>query len=127
MSVDGGSRPYLVGHVDYLDDAVGDSRDAETLVAAVGVMLRHYVDRMSAAQAIQINLPDIPEDPRLMSYLVAAALATDTAERQTLLAAPDAVARLRFERRLLNRELRLLERVTSIPTNELTKTNLCPN
>nr|MDT0665101.1 peptidase S16 [Micromonospora sp. DSM 115978] len=80
-----------------------------------------------AAKAMQITLPDLPENPRVLSYLVAASLATDTAERQALLASPDAASRLRTERALLQRELALLDRVTSIPTNDLTKTIPCPN
>jgi Lon protease-like protein len=126
-SVDGGSRPYLVGEVDYLDDPVGEARAADGLAEAVGALLRSYVARLSSTDAVHISLPELPGDPRLLSYLVAAALAADTAERQSLLAAPDAVARLRLERSLLARELKLLERITSIPANELTKATPCPN
>jgi Lon protease-like protein len=125
--VDCRSYPYLVGEIEYLDDSLGDAHHAADLASVVSAQLLSYVDRLSAANAIQINLPDLPDDPRHMSYLVAAALATDTTERQSLLAAPDAVARLRAERSLLNRELKLLEQITAIPTNELTKINLCPN
>lgn len=127
VSVDAGSQPYLVGQVDYLDDPVGDAGDAATLVPAVTRLLHIYADRLSAAKAIQITLPDLPESPRILSYLVAASLATDTSERQALLAAPDAARRLRAERALLQRELALLDRMTSIPSNELTKTIPCPN
>lgn len=127
MSVDAGSRPYLVGEVEYLDDPVGDDGDAATLVPAVARLLRIYASRLAEAKAMQITLPDLPENARVLSYLVAASLATDTSERQALLAAPDAVSRLRAERALLQRELALLERMTSIPTNELTKTIPCPN
>jgi Lon protease-like protein len=126
-SVDCQSHPYLVGEVDYLDDTLGDAHHAATLASVVSSQLLSYVDRLSAANAMQIDLPDLPEDPRHMSYLVAAALPTEMTERQSLLAAPDAVARLRAERSLLNRELKLLERMTAIPTNELTKISPCPN
>jgi Lon protease-like protein len=126
-SVDFRSYPYLVGEIDYLDDALGDADYAASLASVVSSQLLSYVDRLATANAMQINLPDLPDDPRHMSYLVAAALATDTTERQSLLAAPDAVTRLRAERSLLHRELKLLERITAIPTNELTKINPCPN
>ncbi len=126
-SVDCRSHPYLVGEVDYLDDTLGDAHNAACLASVVSSQLLSYVDRLSAVNAMHINLPELPDDPRHMSYLVAAALATDMTERQALLAAPDAVARLRAERSLLNRELKLLERITAIPTNELTRISPCPN
>jgi Lon protease-like protein len=122
LSADPASRPYLVGEVDYLPDEVGDAYDAATVAPVVRTLLRAYADRLSSSQAMEIKLPSLPDDPLLLSYLVAAAVMTDTRERQALLAAPDAVGRLRAERALLHRELGLLSRITTVASNEHTKT-----
>jgi Lon protease-like protein len=121
LSADPTSRPYLVGEVDYLPDEVGDVYDAATIASVVRTLLRAYADRLSSSQAMEIKLPSLPDDPLLLSYLVAAAVMTDTSERQALLAAPDAVGRLRAERALLHRELGLLARITTVASNEHTK------
>jgi hypothetical protein len=125
--VDPSSRPYLVGEVEYLDDPVGDPAAAGALVPIVRSLLLSYVDRLASARAMEITLPDLPDDPKLLSYLVAASLIAETWERQTLLAAPDAVARLRAERALLRRELGLLRRITAVASPELTRVQPSPN
>jgi uncharacterized protein len=125
--VDRDSEPYLVGEVEYLDDPIGEPATAAALVPAVKRLLVAYVDRLAAARAMEITLPDLPDDPRLLSYLVAASMVAETWERQGLLAAPDAVARLRTERALLRRELALLERITAVVSTELTRVEPSPN
>jgi uncharacterized protein len=52
---------------------------------------------------------DIPDDPVAASYLVAAGLQVDLADKQRLLAIPSAAERLAAEASLLRRELTLLE------------------
>ncbi|ABW14439.1 peptidase S16 lon domain protein [Parafrankia sp. EAN1pec] len=120
-SVDEGDRPYLVGDVDFMTDPVGDEADATTNTAVVARLLREYTERLAASGTVEIKLPDLPTDPTALSYLVAAAMVTDITERQGLLAAPDAATRLRAERALLRRELGLLERITTVGSNELSR------
>ena len=61
---------------------------------------------MTGGQAEAI---DIPEDPVAASYLVAAGLQVDLADKQRLLMIPSAAERLAAETSLLRRELVLLE------------------
>lgn len=57
----------------------------------------------------------LPEDPTVLSHLVAATAALTLDDRQRLLAAPDTAARLRAELRLLAREAALLRHVRAVP------------
>ncbi|MCK9900503.1 peptidase S16 [Parafrankia colletiae] len=120
-SVDSDSRPYLVGDVEFLDDVPGDEAAAANHAAVVTRLMREYTERLTASGTVEIRLPDMPTDPIALSYLIAAAVANDLAERQELLAAPDAATRLRAERALLRRELGLLERITTVGSSELNR------
>lgn len=126
-AVDRTAKPYLVGEVEFLDDPVGDVSQATALVPIVRKLLLSYVDRLASARAMEITLPDLPDDPRPLSYLVAASLIAETWERQSLLAAPDAASRLRAERALLRRELGLLRRITAVASSDLTRVQPSPN
>ncbi|WP_239332508.1 LON peptidase substrate-binding domain-containing protein [Frankia sp. CiP3] len=118
LAVDQTSRPYLMGDVEYLSDGIGDAQEAAAQVPVVTKLLRDYAARLATSRAAEIRLPDLPDDPRMLSYVVAASMVAQTAERQALLAAPDAAARLRAERTILRRELGLLERFTAIASDE---------
>jgi len=127
LSVDAASRPYLVADVEFLSDGVGDAQRAARDAPAVARMLRAYARKLADAHAMEIRLPELPEDPRLLSYVVAASILAQTSERQRLLAAPDAASRLRTERQLLHRELVLLDSIVTVSTNELVKSLPNPN
>ena len=57
----------------------------------------------------------LPDEPLLLSYVVGAAMIIDLSERQSLLAAPTALDRLRLERSLLVRETAMFRATTSRP------------
>lgn len=57
----------------------------------------------------------LPDDPTVLSHLVAATAALTVADRQRLLATPDTAERLRAELRLLSREAALLRQVRAVP------------
>ncbi|WP_007509466.1 MULTISPECIES: LON peptidase substrate-binding domain-containing protein [Pseudofrankia] len=118
-SVDTESRPYLIGEVAYLADAAGDTAGA--LVPSVQALLREYTTRLAEKKALEIRLPDLPDDPVALSYLVAAAVVPDIAHRQELLEAPDAHSRLRAEQAMLRRELALLTTITTVSSPGLAR------
>jgi Lon protease-like protein len=126
-SVDESSRPYLVGEVTYLADEAGDAELAAAAVPVVQALLREYTQKLSESRAMEIRLPDLPDDPVMLSYLVAAAVVPDIVQRQALLAAPDALSRLRAEQTLLRRELALLARITTVISPGLTRIKPSPN
>jgi hypothetical protein len=57
----------------------------------------------------------LPEEPTVLSHLVAATAVLTIDDRQRLLAEPDTVSRLRAELALLSREEALLRRVRAVP------------
>jgi uncharacterized protein len=57
----------------------------------------------------------LPDDPTVLSHLVAATAALTVEDRQRLLATADTAERLRAELRLLNREAALLRQIRAVP------------
>ncbi|GAA2517156.1 LON peptidase substrate-binding domain-containing protein [Pilimelia columellifera] len=103
-------KPYLVADAEALADEAGDG--ADELAPRVLAALRGYLATLRPEAELAEQLPD---DARLLSYLVAATAELTVADRQRLLAAPDAATRLRMELGLLRRETQLLARVRAVP------------
>jgi len=121
------SRPYLRGAIDPLTEETGDEATAALAVQAVQRTFREYLDALATRGAARINVPDLPDEPVLLSYLVAASMIVDLSDRQVLLAEPDAAGRLAAERTLLARETRILRTLTSTPATDLRRSPYNPN
>ncbi len=121
------SRPYLQGEVDLLPEDTGDEAAAGLAVQAVQRAFRGYVDALAARRMTQVSIPDLPDEPVALSYLVAASVIADLPDRQRLLAEPDALSRLTAERALLARETAMLRSLTATPAPELRYTPYSPN
>jgi Lon protease-like protein len=120
-------RPYLTGVVELLGNDVGPAEEAAVLATAVGEAYTDHLRALAAAGGEAPELPDLPSDPRTLSYLVLATVRVDLEDRQGLLAEPDATARLRAELALLRREARLMRTLSAVPAPELTRVPLSPN
>lgn len=107
--------PYLLGDVELLPDETGDEAEAKVAVLAVQRAFRAYLDFLSERGGAQISVPDLPDEPVLLSYLVAATVLVDLPVKQGLLEEPDAHHRLVAERALLTREMRMMRSLTSTP------------
>lgn len=104
-------RPYLVGAVHYLQDNPAPAGDTERLARAVTASFRSYATQLRGiGQEDPIEI-ELPSDFELLSYLVAAALQVETAQRQRLLEIDDTAERLTACLRLLRREAALLDRM----------------
>jgi uncharacterized protein len=104
-------RPYLVGAVHYLQDTPASVHDTEPLATAVTASFRGYATQLRGiGQGDPLEF-GLPSDPELLSYLVAAALQVETAQRQRLLEIDDTAERLAACLRLLRREAALLDRM----------------
>jgi|ERR1022692_1363887 Lon protease-like protein len=121
------SRPYLQGQVDLLAEETGGETAAGIAAGAVQRGFRAYLDALAARGATQVSVPDLPDDPLLLSYLVAASVIIDLSDRQALLAEPDAAGRLAAERALLSRETTMLRSLTSTPAPDLRYSPYNPN
>ena len=118
----GEQAPYFSGEVEFLadeSDEPGEPTEAELVVPAVRQSFRSYLNVLAEQGGAQITVPDIPDEPVLLSYLVAAAIVVDLPEKQQLLEEPDAHRRLLAERRLLAREMQMLRSLTATPAPDL--------
>jgi Lon protease-like protein len=112
-NIDHETTPYLTADVEWLPEPAGQEQDADLLAPRVLAVFRQYL-------ALIRNDPEesaeqLPDDPTVLSHLVAATAALTLADRQRLLATPDTAGRLRAELRLLNREAALLRHVRAVP------------
>jgi Lon protease-like protein len=102
-------HPYPVVGVEWLPEPPADET-ADHLAPRVLSAFREYLGVLRGGPDDQL-----PDDPTVLSHLVAATSALTIADRQSLLSAPDPAARLRSELKLLARETALLRNVRAIP------------
>ena len=112
--------PYLRAQVEILPEEAGP--DAEAAADAVQGRFEEY--RSMFAGDDDSGLPD---DPRVLSYLVAAAIVIDLPGRQALLSAESDTRRLREELAFLRRETALIAEIPSLPAVDLVRERVYPN
>ncbi|OJF13268.1 LON peptidase substrate-binding domain-containing protein [Couchioplanes caeruleus] len=112
LSIAADPHPYLTAEVEWLQDEEPADETAGLLAPRVLAAFRTYLDLLRPESEV---LDQVPDDPTVLSHLIAATAQLTTDERQELLAAPDTASRLRTELRLLNREAGLLARVRAVP------------
>jgi len=110
--------PYLQGEAEMLPEELGDEAAAGLAARAVRAVFPGYLDALSQ-RGVQVSVPDVPQEPVLLSYLVAAAMVVDLPDKQGLLAESDAAARLAAERAMLARETTMLRSLSSTPAPDL--------
>jgi Lon protease-like protein len=118
------SAAYLQAEVDFLPERPGT---AGKLTSVVAQLFTEYLALLGTARRLPIDAPELPDDALLLSYLVAATVLLDLPDKQRLLEAPDAGARLRAEAELLHRESRLLRLLSAVPSPEPTRVTPSPN
>jgi uncharacterized protein len=124
VSVDA-SGPYLNAEIEELPDPPAEGAGA--LVSEAVRTFGAYQKRLAGARERSLSGQEFPDDPTVLSYLVAAAVIAGTPEKQRLLEAPDATARLTAELRLLRHESRIIDKLPSLPAVDLTQQPVCAN
>lgn len=107
-------KPYARAEVDYL--AEEDGAATPQLTRRVKAAFRGYLRSLSRVSSGQAELPELPSEPEILSYLVAATMEIGLDARQQVLEAPDAATRMRLELGVLRREQDLLSRLV-LPTS----------
>lgn len=108
-------KPYLQAEVEIVEELPGE---ADVALAAAAL------ERFRAYRALLSDDDDdaeLPDEPRVLSYLIAAAVVADLPTRQAFLAAPDDSVRLRAESDFLRKELSIVEHVPSLPAVDLAR------
>ncbi|MFB8030650.1 LON peptidase substrate-binding domain-containing protein [Streptomyces sp. NPDC056465] len=135
LSVDA-SGPHLTAEVEELPEDPGAAEDGdasptdEAGALAEGVLraFRSYQKRLAGASERSLTTgADLPDDPSVVSYLVAAAAVLDIPTKQRLLQAPDTATRLREELALLRKETAVIRHLPSLPAADLTRDPTHPN
>lgn len=104
------SRPYLQARVELIDETLG----ADDVASVVDAVRRAFIDYRTTLGNAELPA-DLPDDPAMLSYLVAATTVIPLPERQALLEVADTATRLARERDLLNRELGLMRTLRTMP------------
>ncbi|MFF3766771.1 LON peptidase substrate-binding domain-containing protein [Streptomyces sp. NPDC001922] len=120
------SGPYLVGELESLPEEQGEGAGA--LASGVLRAFRTYQKRLAGANERSLSTEqELPDEPSVLSYLVAAAAVLDTPVKQSLLEAPDTADRLRQELRILRSESSMIRNIPSLPAADLTRKPTSPN
>lgn len=128
-------QPHLVGEIEWLEET-GPEAAPEELVERVRTELGHYLDRLFELMDQEREAVELPNEAARLSFVTAAVLQVGLAEKQALLEAPGAPARLRAELVLLARQaeaqktLRQLKPTlgTATPVDpELSRRRISPN
>jgi uncharacterized protein len=121
------TRPYYQGEIEPLAEDVVDQAAAGPAVRAAQAAFRAYLDALTEWGGATVAVGDLPDEPALLSFIVAAAMVIDLPERQALLAQDDTMRRLTAERALLARETGVLRTTTSRPAPDLRYAPYNPN
>ncbi|AIV37002.1 LON peptidase substrate-binding domain-containing protein [Streptomyces sp. R1] len=114
------SGPFLTAELEPLPEEPGD--EAGALAEGVLRSFRQYQKRLAGARERSLATgSDLPDEPGVVSYLVAAAMMLDTPTKQRLLQAPDTASRLRDELKLLRSETSIIRTLPSLPASDLTR------
>ena len=108
---------YPVGDVSYLEDVSGDPAVLHRLAPRVAEAFGQYAQAIGDLSAEAVSELELPEDPELLSYLVAASLQVETNHKQDLLEVDSAEERLRGCLKLLRREALLLDKALARPAS----------
>jgi Lon protease-like protein len=120
------SGPYLMGEIEEIPEEQGEG--AGVLASGVVRAFRTYQKRLAGAnERSLVAEQDLPGEPTVLSYLVAAAAVLDTAAKQRLLEAPHTAARLRQELMILRAESAVIRSIPSLPAVDLTRQPTSPN
>jgi Lon protease-like protein len=114
------SGPFLTAELEELAEEPGD--EAGPLAEGVLRAFRQYQKRLAGARERSLSTgSELPDEPAVVSYLVAAAMLLDSPTKQRLRQAPDTASRLRDELKLLRAETAILRSLPSLPASDLTR------
>ncbi len=109
-------RPYLCATVEWLPEPIGE---VGALDAIVTKRYADYRDALGELRGVLLETAQLPDDARLLSYLVAATVIADLPDRQRFLAELDAAGRLAAEGRWLALEASLMRNLSAVPAGRM--------
>lgn len=102
-------RAYLTGEVSHYPVLDGDTRLAVEQAERVRPKILRYVELMTAATGVQMQVDQLPEEPTTLAFLTAIALQVSAPDKQKMLNQAGVPQILDMGNYLLARELQLLQ------------------
>ncbi len=100
-------KPYVTGLVDYFPLQGQNNPAARLLAKQIGPMLQSYLNIFATLGKVE-SVEALPEDPMTLAFLTAIILRTPMKDKQVLLNTPDLLTLLQIERKMLHREMHIL-------------------
>jgi Lon protease-like protein len=98
------NEPYLTGRVTPFWEQTGEPLDLQPLYDETVLLFRKYLASLLSKDNRHLAQLQMPQDPVVMSFAIAATLQTDLAEKQALLELSATSQRLLLEIQILQRE-----------------------
>ena len=112
--------PYTRAEVRLHEEPIGEPARTQSLASEAVRLLGVYRDVIAGWGVIRMaHIDHLPNDPVVLSYLVASAIVTDLPERQSLLGIEDAEQRLEAVCSVLRREIDVMSALPSMPAVDL--------
>lgn len=119
---------FLTATVEVLPSEAGAPTPESTESAARAlVRFDEYRTRVSGLRGDEVMSGVLPRDPEMLSFALSATVSLTLRERQSLLEAPTAHARLQLLRRMMGAEIRAMRALPSLPATEVARTGWNPN
>jgi len=113
LSVGHNGRPYLTANVEVWPDE--NAQVEPRLLEDASHLFLQYVDYITKLSGQNLERVPMPDEPDLLSYVLAAGLELEAPARQRLLEMPGGRQRLESEVRMLRKELPMLRALASSP------------
>lgn len=115
---------YLSADVELLPERAGDVEEFAVRTAAA---FARYQAALVKLRGEPVVTGELPNEPLLLSYLVAAAVVMPLNERQRFLECPDAASRLKLALATIEGELTAISALPSLPATDITSGGWSPN
>ncbi len=102
-------RSYLTGSVTHYPVINGDTRLAMEQAQKVRPKIVRYIDLLTRATGVQLQMEQLPEDPTTLAFLAGIALQVPPQDKQRMLSLPGIPEMLEMENYFLGKELQLLQ------------------
>lgn len=120
------SDSYFKARVEWLEEDI--TSESSGLAGATMRSFHQYTQVLTANGLPRIDAPNgLPDDPNLISYIVATSALFDSREKQELLDIDTTDERLEKSRELLDRERKIISTIPSLPASDLADSEVCPN
>jgi len=115
LDLDQDSHAYLSATVRWLDSDEDAGAEATMIAHRAGAVFGGYAAAVAGLQGIEAEPLELPDDPAVLSYLLASSALLSLHDRQLLLAESSTVRRLHLLTAMLRRESLFVQELRAVP------------